>query len=209
MKTEAWLSLFALLTIAANLTVLGAWGVVLAARLSPGAAEVRERVSITFGLSGLPFAALVAAVATAGSLYLSEDVHLVPCRLCWYQRIGMYPLAIILLVAALRRDWGVRPYALTLALLGPVVSVYHVLVEHYPWMENSVSCDPFNPCSTNPVKGYDFVAYGFMKSIPYMALSAFLLVATILVVADPEVADLEAETVDEAPSEQTPTQERR
>ncbi|MCZ7535778.1 MAG: disulfide bond formation protein B [Acidimicrobiia bacterium] len=185
MKTEAWLSLFGLLTIAANLTVIGVWGVVLASRFSEAAADLRDRVTVTFGVSGLSFAALVAAVATAGSLYLSEGAHLVPCRLCWYQRIGMYPLALILIVAALRRDWGVKPYALTLALLGPVVSVYHVLVEHYPSLEGAVSCDPFNPCSVNPVKGYDFVAYGFMKSIPYMALSGFLLVATILVVADP------------------------
>lgn len=183
MKTEAWLSLFALLTIASNLVVLGVWGVVAAARFSPGAADLKDRVAITFGLSGLPFAALVATVATAGSLYLSEGANLVPCRLCWFQRIGMYPLAAILVVAAVRRDWGVKPYALTLAIGGPVISLYHVLVEHYPWLEKGVACDPFNPCSVNPIQGYDILATGFMKSIPYMALSGFLLVATILVVA--------------------------
>ncbi len=204
MTTETWLSLFALLTIAANLTVLGVWGVMLASRFSDGAADLRDRVATTFGVSGLPFAALVASVATAGSLYLSEGAHLVPCRLCWYQRIGMYPLALILIVAALRRDWGVKPYALTLALLGPVVSLYHVLVEHYPSLEGAVSCDPFNPCSTNPVKGYDFVAYGFMKSIPYMALSGFLLVATVLVVADSNV-----QHPDEDPSGDEPSAEER
>lgn len=190
MKTETWLSLFSLFTIAANLTVIGVLGVVLAARLSPAAADMRDRVAVTFGQSGLWFAALVASVATAGSLYLSEGVHLVPCRLCWYQRIGMYPLAVILIVAVVRRDWAVKPYALTLSLLGPVVSVYHVLVEHYPSLEKALSCELFNPCSTNQVAGYDFFAYGFMKSIPYMALSGFLLVATILLVADPQHADL-------------------
>ena len=199
MKTEAWLSLFSLFTIAANLTVLGVWGVVLAARFSPGAAGIRDRVAVTFGLSGLWFAALVASVATAGSLYLSEGAHLVPCRLCWYQRIGMYPLAVILIVAVLRRDWAVKPYALTLSLLGPVVSLYHVLVEHYPSLEKALSCELFNPCSTNQVSGYDYVAYGFMKSIPYMALSAFLLVSTILLVAEPQDTDLAEVSQPEVP----------
>src|SRR6266540_43140 len=56
---------------------------------------------------------LVAAVAMTGSLYFSEHAHYVPCRLCWFQRIAMYPLAVILLVAAMRRDRGARWYALT------------------------------------------------------------------------------------------------
>ncbi|NDE79574.1 MAG: disulfide bond formation protein B, partial [Actinobacteria bacterium] len=51
---------------------------------------------------------LVAAVATAGSLYFSEIADYVPCRLCWFQRVCMYPLAGILLVAAIRRDRNVR-----------------------------------------------------------------------------------------------------
>ena len=189
MRIETWLATFALLTIAANLMVVGVWTLVAAARFSPRAEDLRARVAVTFGLSGLPFAALVAGVATAGSLYLSEGANLIPCRFCWYQRIGMYPLAVILLVAAVRRDWGVRPYALTLAMIGPVISFYHVLIEHYPWLEKGISCDPFNPCSTNPVSGYDFPAYGFMKSIPYMALSGFLLVATLLMVARPADAE--------------------
>jgi len=205
MKTETWLTLFSLLTIAANLMVLGVWGVVLASHFSPAAADLRDRIAETFHASGLWFAALVASVATAGSLYLSEGVHLIPCRLCWYQRIGMYSLAAILLVAVARRDWSVKPYALTLALGGSVVSLYHVLVEHYPSLENAVSCDLFNPCTTNPVAGYDFAAYGFMKSIPYMALSGFLLVATILLAAGPTDPDI----AEDASSTQTSTRETR
>ena len=99
----------------------------------------------------------------------------------------------------LRRDWAVKPYALTLSLLGPVVSLYHVLVEHYPSLEKALSCELFNPCSTNQVSGYDYVAYGFMKSIPYMALSAFLLVATILLVAEPQDTDLAEVSQPEVP----------
>ena len=58
-----------------------------------------------------------------------------PCRLCWFQRIAMYPLAVILLVAAIRRDRGVRWYAIPLAALGACVSIYHYLVEWHPQLE--------------------------------------------------------------------------
>jgi disulfide bond formation protein DsbB len=124
---------------------------------------------------GLALAALVATVATAGSLYLSEGAHLVPCRLCWYQRTMMYPLAVILIVAAVRRDWSIRPYAITLALIGAAVSTWHVLIEWHPSLESSTSCDPTNPCSALPLSRY----LGYL-SIPTMAGSAFLLVAAVL-----------------------------
>ena len=77
---------------------------------------MRRAASLT--IAALAVTALVAAVSMAGSLYLSEGGHLVPCRLCWYQRSMMYPLAIILVIAAFRRNWGIRPYAVTLAVLG-------------------------------------------------------------------------------------------
>ena len=57
-----------------------------------------------------PDRAVIAVVSMAGSLYLSEVAHFLPCRLCWYQRIGMYPLAVILVIAAIRRDTRVWPY---------------------------------------------------------------------------------------------------
>src|SRR5207342_697395 len=77
----------------------------------------------------VPLAFVVALIATLGSLYLSEVAHFVPCRLCWYQRIAMYPLPIILAVGWWKRDSGVRRYALPLAVVGACISVYHVLVE--------------------------------------------------------------------------------
>src|SRR5438105_12420473 len=61
--------------------------------------------------SALGLAAAVAVVATVGSLWLSEGAHFQPCRLCWYQRIAMYPLAVVLVIAALHGDDSVRWYA--------------------------------------------------------------------------------------------------
>src|SRR5262245_47942156 len=114
-----------------------------------------------------------------GSLYFSEGAHFLPCKLCWYQRIGMYSLAIILVIAAVRRDWNIRIYATTLAVLGSIVSVYHYLIERFPSLESGTSCDPNNPCT--------FVWFFHLHyiSLPFMALSAFALVATVLLVARP------------------------
>jgi len=177
MDTRTWFEFFALLTVAADLAVLALWGVVAAARVSPAAADLLDRVRTTLWDAGLALATLVAGTAMAGSLYLSEGAHLTPCTMCWYQRIAMYSLAVILLVAVVRRDWHVRPFAGTLAALGPVVSVYHYLEQRFPSLEGGTSCDPNNPCTQTLVWKYHYV------SIPFMALSAFLLVLTILALA--------------------------
>jgi hypothetical protein len=170
---------FALLTVAAQVATLGLWTLVLLARTGR-AVTLHDRVRAVLGETGLVLATVVAGVATVGSLYLSERLGLVPCALCWYQRIAMYPLAVIVAVGALRRDWAVRPYALTLAVIGPLISVYHYLEERFPSLDAGV-CDLTVPCSLVYVWRFHYI------SIPLMALSAFALVATILVVARPPV----------------------
>ena len=124
----------------------------------------------TIGPSALALAALIALVATLGSLYLSQVAHFVPCTLCWYQRVGMYPLALILVIAALRKDWRAWPYTLALALTALPISIYHVLLEHFPALETG-ACDINNPCSIVWVRHFGVV------TIPYMAASAFAAIA--------------------------------
>lgn len=116
---------------------------------------------------------VVAAVATVGSLIYSEVVHFVPCRLCWFQRIAMYPLAFILLVGAIRREAVVKYYALPLALAGLGVSIYHNLVQFYPSLEGG-SCDPLNPCSARSIEIFGFI------DIPFMAGAGFILISVLL-----------------------------
>jgi disulfide bond formation protein DsbB len=123
---------------------------------------------------GLAVAWAVAAVATAGSYWLSEGANFPPCRLCWYQRIAMYPLTVILGIAALRRDHGARWYAIPLAVAGGLVSTWHILIERYPSLESSTSCDPANPCAIKWVERLGFV------TIPTMALAGFALIVTVL-----------------------------
>jgi disulfide bond formation protein DsbB len=177
--TERWFTFFALLTVAADLAILTLWVLALASFTSERAHTRWTNVRAALGDVGLPVAAVVAGVATAGSLYLSEGAHLLPCKLCWYQRSAMYPLAVILVVALVRRDWSVRPFALALALLGPVISTYHYLIERFPSLEIGASCDPTNPCTITWIWKFHYV------SIPLMAGSAFLFVATVLLAARP------------------------
>ncbi len=186
MTDDPWINFFVVLTVAANLATLGLWTLALAARAGrereSSARELWERVRITLGDNGLLLATIVAGTAMAGSLYLSEGAGLPPCRLCWYQRIAMYALAVILGVAAIRRDWNVRPYALTLGFIGPAISIYHYLLERFPSWENTTSCDPANPCNITWFFRLHYI------SIPMMALSAFALIDTILLTGRPYVA---------------------
>jgi len=116
---------------------------------------------------------LVALVATVGSLIYSEVIHFVPCRLCWFQRIAMYPLAVVLLVGAIRREAAARFYAIPLAAAGLVISVWHYLVQLYPALEGG-ACDPTNPCSARYVETFGFI------SIPFMAGVGFIVILTLL-----------------------------
>lgn len=155
MSTDVVTLFFALLAVVAQVLV--------AALLVSSSARARLRPY------ALPLAWAVAAVATAGSLYLSEVADFPPCRLCWYQRFAMYPLVAILAVAALRR------IALPVALIGLAVSAYHVVVERFPQLEGT-SCDPVNPCSIVWVERLGYL------TIPAMAGTAFALIATLRVI---------------------------
>lgn len=114
---------------------------------------------------------IVSTIATTGSLYLSEGMGLEPCELCWYQRIAMYPLVVVLGVALLRRDAAVWKTAIPLAAVGALVSAYHVGVQWMPALE-VMQCTGGTPCSLRY-----FVTFGFV-TIPTMAGSAFLLIVT-------------------------------
>lgn len=134
----------------------------------------RDTVLALFGgRIALWLAALVAIVATAGSLYFSEVAGYVPCSLCWYQRIAMYPLAILLPIAAVRADDAIRPYAATLAGIGAAIAAYHSLLQRLPDLP-SAACDLDNPCSL-----VHFERFGFI-TLPVMALVGFLAILTLL-----------------------------
>ncbi len=157
------------------LALAGLW---LAARRHAGAAATLEAVRDAVGPSSLALAWLVAATATAGSLYFSEVAGFPPCDLCWYQRTAMYPLVVVLGVAALRGHLGVRVEVIPLALAGAAISAYHYQLERFPSQE-SLSCSIGVPCTTVWVWRFHYI------SIPFMALSAFLAVVALLSLGRP------------------------
>jgi disulfide bond formation protein DsbB len=116
---------------------------------------------------------VVALTATLGSLYYSEIAGFIPCRLCWYQRILMYPLVIITLIGALRRDDFLPGYVLPFALLGMLVSGYHALLERGVFPPPLV-CSADVPCTISYVNYLGFI------TIAVMAFIAFALITLVM-----------------------------
>jgi disulfide bond formation protein DsbB len=164
---------YSLLALVSNVAVIGLLALVLTARRSSTAARWLDGLRSSFGSSALLVAFVVATLATLGSLYFSEVAHFEPCRLCWYQRIAMYPLVVILGVAAVRRDPAVRRYAVPIAVIGALIATYHYALEWLPWLDSGV-CAASTPCTIVWFRELGFI------SLPYLALSAFLLIMALV-----------------------------
>jgi disulfide bond formation protein DsbB len=164
------------------LSVLGIVGLVIAGKvillLIAALAGVRRPIdwlrSLLWGYE-LWAAFVVSATATGGSLFFSEIANFVPCELCWYQRICLYPLSIITLLAALAGDFRIARYLLPLPVVGAGVAVYHLLVENGVVSESS-SCLVSAPggCATKWINEFGFV------TIPTLSLTACVLLIELL-----------------------------
>lgn len=123
----------------------------------------------------LPYLAWITAlVATVGSLFFSEVMQLPPCVLCWYQRIAMYPLVLIIGVGIISRDSRMKSYALPLALVGLVISVYHNLLYYGILPESIAPCTQGISCTSRQIEWLGFI------TIPLIALTAFVSVSLCL-----------------------------
>ncbi len=153
--------------------VVAIWVVRLLATVSSRARRVYESIRLSLEGQGLWLAWAMAAIAMAGSLYYSEVAGFPPCEYCWYQRIAMYPLVLILGIAAVRRDYGIRRYVLPLASVGGFIALYHYAVERFPDIQVG-SCSVIS-CSVAWVWKFDLV------SIAFMAFVCFAVIVTVLV----------------------------
>lgn len=138
----------------------------------------KSRLFLYIRKYALYLALIVSLTATLGSLYYSEIANLTPCKLCWYQRILMYPQALILLLAILKKDKKIADYLIVLSVIGAAVASYH-----YYLQRGGLS---FIPCST---VGYSVdcakvftMSYGYI-TIPMMALTAFLLIIILMLIS--------------------------
>jgi disulfide bond formation protein DsbB len=119
---------------------------------------------------------VVAAIATGGSLFFSEIAHFVPCELCWYQRICMYPLSILTLFLASHGDHRAARYLLPLPVVGAGVSIYHLLIENKVISEPAqcLISAPGTGCGTKWINEFGYI------TIPTLALTAFVLLIGFL-----------------------------
>lgn len=141
---------------------------------TPTASAIEKDNGFTFWEEYGAFLAFpVALAATLGSLYYSEVAGFIPCTLCWYQRILMYPLALLIPVGLILRDEYLPRYVLPLSTLGIIVSSYHYLTQ-WGVFADSAACRVGVPCSGR------YVSYLGFITIPFMALIAFTLITIIM-----------------------------
>jgi disulfide bond formation protein DsbB len=192
--------LYGVLAIVAILTLIWFGLMAVASLVSDGVAESFGRLRVSLAPMALVGAWVVAALAMAGSLYFSEIAHYQPCVLCWYQRIAMYPLVLILGIAVFRRDLSIRLYAIPLAAIGAAISTYHYFLEWFPEIDTG-ACTVGIPCTQVWFREFGFV------SLPLLALLAFLLVITLLAIPPrrPSAIEPEPSGADDSP----PTEDDR
>ena len=143
----------------------------------------------------MPLTLAVGAVSMFGSLYFSEIADYVPCRLCWFQRIAMYPIALVAFVALRRRDAAARWYVVPMAVAGAGVSSYHYLIERGV-LNDSDSCALFGPSCAD----IWFEEFGFV-TLAFMALAGFVAIIVVNTVSFPSAGHRAAPSrqLEEAP----------
>lgn len=153
-------------------TVVGAAALIVARLLAPQVPQVAP-IGAWFTRNRTGWTAVVAGVATLGSLYFSEIADYVPCRLCWFQRIAMYPIALVAVVALLRRDRDARWYTVPMAAIGLVIATYHYLIERGV-LQDDEACSLFGP----PCNAVWYEEFGFV-TMSFSALVAFAFVIVV------------------------------
>jgi len=151
---------FTLVTLAAALSGRGAQLIALVAE---------SRATLTM---------LISLGATLGSLYFSEIAGYVPCRLCWFQRIAMYPLAVIGAVWMIRGGREGRAYALPIAAVGALISTYHYLIEWNPSLDSGACAATGPACSDVWFRSFGFVTLALMALVAFAAIITVNLVGT-------------------------------
>ncbi|WP_240666590.1 disulfide oxidoreductase [Longirhabdus pacifica] len=120
---------------------------------------------------------IISVIATGGSLYFSEVLGYMPCQLCWYQRILMYPLVVILGIAAYESNFNIKKYVLPLSILGFGIGVFHYLEQKVPGFAEIKPCTNGIPCNLEYINWFGFI------TIPFLSLVAFFLISVLLILS--------------------------
>lgn len=120
---------------------------------------------------------LIALLVLIGSLYFSEIKQLPVCPLCWYQRVMLYPLVILLWIGAYHNDAACVRYALAFPALGLLFALYQYAEQMIPHFSSIALCSPAVPCNH-----IDFIFAGFI-TLPLLSALASLFILLLLLLA--------------------------
>lgn len=126
--------------------------------------------------NALYLALIQAIVAFLGSMFFSDVMHLKPCVLCWYQRIAMFPLFITLIISILKKIKEAWLLVITPALIGWIISIYHVLLYYKIIPDDLAPCATGVSCTTRY-----FEIFGFI-TIPFLSFAAFSIIIALMLV---------------------------
>lgn len=118
----------------------------------------------------------IALVSMVGGLYFSEIVGIVPCILCWLQRIAMYPLVAIIAVGIIHRDKNVSAYVLPLSIFGLGVALYQNFLIWGVISETVAPCTLGVSCVTQTFMVLNFI------TIPLLSLIAFVVITILMAI---------------------------
>lgn len=114
---------------------------------------------------------VVSLTATLGSLYFSDIRGYEPCKLCWYQRILMYPIVIMTTIAYIQKNARIAIYTAVFACIGGCMSLYHYGIQKLSFLADSSPACGRVPCTGAYINWAGFI------TIPFLALTAFILIA--------------------------------
>ncbi|MGD6891803.1 disulfide oxidoreductase [Bacillus mobilis] len=123
----------------------------------------------------LYFAWIVSMIATLGSLFFSEILGFIPCELCWYQRIMMYPLCIILGIATFYNEKNMKKYVLPISIIGGSISLYHYAIQKIPGVSEINPCVQGVPCNVDYINWFGFITIPFLALIAFSFITLFML----------------------------------
>lgn len=133
--------------------------------------------------NALTFGFLISLFATFGALTYSTVYDFAACEFCWFQRIAIYPMILLLGIAALKKDKFIKPYVIALATAGIFVSLYHWSIHMISVYGSQAAADGLVPCSASDIlpscSQTEVLEYGFI-TIPFMALTTLALVIVLM-----------------------------
>lgn len=125
--------------------------------------------------NALYIAWIIALLAVIGSLYFSEIKGFAPCALCWFQRIAIYPLVVLIPIGIIKKDPRIADYVLSLTIVGTLISIYQNLL-YYKILPESIS-----PCSAGVSCTTKYVEYFGFLTIPLLSLITLITITVLMI----------------------------